>query len=195
MSEFTHHLKTCGHAPYRCLAYPDCTAIIKRNEVHTHKNVCDYTKVRCKYFHSHVLLRKDLEEHEQKLCEFKTIPCKGWKVSYYKTALKNHEADCKDYPIVCKSCEGVVRREDLDDHYDVWPRALTKWLAYNECNFETVKESIEEHQRHCEHVYDIHKEMIAELKENIEAKNNLIRSLTHQLNEKANKFSLSSLFS
>jgi hypothetical protein len=68
-------------------------------------------------------------------------------------------------------------------------------LAYEKCNFETVREALEEHQRRCEHVYDIQKEMIAEMQENLEAKNHLIRTLTQQLNDRKNKFSLANLFS
>jgi len=192
MSEFTKHLQKCQYASFRCTSYPNCDVLLKRKDIHVHKNECGFVKIRCRHFHSHLVLRKDLIDHENNW-EFKMIPCKGCKVNYYKSALKAHEENCKDYPISCDNWNLEIKRNWFYDHQKIWAKVIVNWIAFDSWKFNTTRDDIEKHQRQCEFVYDILQAKIAEMTENISAKNVLITNMNNQLNHK--KFSLSNFFS
>lgn len=183
IKKFYDHLSKWAHAPYRWAEFPECKAIIKRKDVHSHKMEWGYWKVRCRYFHSHLLYRVDLENHEQNEWEFKTLICKGWMKSFYKSALQKHIESCNLYPIKCQNCNENVKREDLEIHGDHWPKVLIPWLGYKLCKFQTSRDKLEDHQKQCEGVYYTHLEIIQDYKDQLDAKNELIQ----MLNESANK--------
>ncbi|CAI2375643.1 unnamed protein product [Moneuplotes crassus] len=187
MSDFTEHLKKCPNAPYRCSSFPACKAIIKRKEVHSHKNECEYMKVRCKYFHSHILLRKDLENHEENVCEFRTMMCIGCKDSFYKGTLPEHIKTCEEYPLECPNCKKKVKRSEFKDHPDTCQKAIIKCIAFEKCQHLSTRDKIEDHQRKCEHVYDYQLSLIHELQETINAKNMVIQELSDELKQKNDK--------
>ena len=85
-------------------------------DVHDHKTKWDYSKIRCKYFHSHILLRKDIVNHEENECDFKTTQWIGCNSTYWKGTLKAHITKWKDYPIQCERWEEKIKRCEFSAH-------------------------------------------------------------------------------
>ena len=79
---------------FKCLN-EECKEIILYSNVKRHDNVCEYQKIICPNNGCNKkLLKKELEDHIKKECQFNLIKCQYCDYKFDKNKIKSHESTC-----------------------------------------------------------------------------------------------------
>ncbi|XP_076471576.1 TNF receptor-associated factor 6-like isoform X2 [Babylonia areolata] len=100
-----------------------CDVLTTVKEVSVHQNVCPLALVPCPNQCTHVLLRKDLEQHMTQSCDRRSLPCPYCSASFLAVEyemLKHMEERCPKAMVTCHfkllGCTAQIMRSELDSH-------------------------------------------------------------------------------
>lgn len=115
-----------------------------------HLTKCDFRKVHCPNPGCNIqLLAQDLQEHIEKTCLHKKIPCQWCKVLITQAEQKDHEKTCTKFPLSCPEGCGEVNipRELMDDHIqNHCPLAqIVCPYSISGCSFKGPRNIVQEH--------------------------------------------------
>ncbi len=117
---------------------------------------CGYVEVKCRncpkfslHKECHKMLRKDLDEHMQNTCEYRSVTCIhcNEKLRYY-FQLSDHHSHCEQYPCPCpnKCGTGNMPRKDVPTHRNECPLERVECIfAEAGCKIKLVRNQLDKH--------------------------------------------------
>ena len=176
----THLRQSCPLAPLRC--YNKCGALTCRQQMHEHFEVCELHRVPCpdgcgatiarRDLSAHsagcqykkvacdapdcpeVVLRKDLEQHLRRYCQFTLVKCEnGCGQALLRGMLKQHEEGCPTKQIKCThpKCGLRMERQAMEAHDQVCGYKIVECPAPG-CPEQVRRKDLDKHvERDCAH--------------------------------------------
>ncbi|XP_069133693.1 TNF receptor-associated factor 6-like isoform X1 [Argopecten irradians] len=130
-----------------------CDTQVVLKQLQKHLEICEFACVPCPNRCSHILLRKDLNNHLEDVCHLRTVKCPTCHTELQAEYLQNHVDICPLANVECQFCgnDGLIR-EQLQRHLsNDCPKAVI------DCDFRELgcKETVErqamaKHMQHCQ---------------------------------------------
>ena len=127
---------------------------------------CGYVKVACSNKCGISERRKDVQQHMEKECPFRTYQCEHCGTrGKYKDVTTQHYAKCSKYPLRCpKGCPAVVKRADLESHKNDCPLEIVTcpYSSYVGCNTAILRKDLDDHLTKCskQHISEMSAKMV-----------------------------------
>ncbi|TNM92014.1 hypothetical protein fugu_019026 [Takifugu bimaculatus] len=102
--------------PARCLNQGcSWTGSIKQYEAQ-HEGRCELEQIKCDACQASVL-RVEIDRHNERECEARTLNCKYCKLTFHFKDIKAHDDICLKFPLPCKDCgKKKIPREKFNEH-------------------------------------------------------------------------------
>ena len=109
---------------------------------------CEYEPVPCTLGCGKTIVRKDLEDHEQRVCSLRLVVCKYCQWLGTSQTLPQHYPNCSEYPVSCpNNCgeDGIVLR-NIEGHLEECPEQKVACPYSNlGCRILTKRNELEAH--------------------------------------------------